>query len=83
MKTEIWDINDETELEAFISQMDSEKVRSDNIIIPETAQTSRLTPATNTNITTGVFKQSQDLTGRIIPETNDDKKMEGALLSRM
>ena len=78
IKTEIWDINDDTGLEAFISQIDSEsniyytkveKVRSDNLIIfekcnsiiPATAQTPRLTPATNPNITTGGFKPSQGL----------------------
>ena len=79
LKTEVWDINDDTGLETFISQQDAEsdiyytkveKIRSDNLVIfekcksiiaPATAQTSRLTPATNPNITTGGFKPSQDL----------------------
>ena len=78
MRTEVWDINDETGLTAFISEQDAEsdlyytkveKIRSENLVIfkkcksiiaPAPAQTSRLTPATNPNITTG-FKPNQDL----------------------
>ena len=81
LRTTVWDINDETGLEAFIFAQDAEsdlyytkveQIRSENVVIFEKcksiiapAQTSRLTPATNPNITTGGFKPSQDLKAHV------------------